>query len=116
MNEPGGKIDRMRKALVECTFLPGSSHKRFARQLSQMYLDKITPKQERHLIRLAWRYRRQMPAGLVPSKDAVQALDSVWQEQTVAGMTVMVPGGRSTPKPKVVAAPASLPLFESIDT
>jgi hypothetical protein len=70
--------DRMRKALGECTFLPASSHKRFARQVAAMYLDRITEKQWRHVIRLAWRYRRQMPTDLIPSKDAVEALDMAW--------------------------------------
>jgi hypothetical protein len=79
-----------------------------------MYLDKISEKQWRHVIRLAWRYRRQMPFDLVPSQDAVAALDAGWQEQTVAGISVMVAGPKPTKpgKPeRAKAAPAPLPLF-----
>jgi ABC-type phosphonate transport system ATPase subunit len=72
----GSWFDRMRHALGRCTFLPGSAHKRFARQVSAMPLEKITEAQRRHVIRLAWRYRRQMPRDLVPSKDAVEAMDA----------------------------------------
>lgn len=68
-------LDEMRAALVQCAFLPGHPHKRFARQVAAMPLDKITEAQRRHIIRLAWRYRRSMPARLVPRKDAVEALD-----------------------------------------
>lgn len=109
--EIGGVRDRMRLALAECTFLPASSHKRFARQVGQMHLDKITEKQWRHVIRLAWRYRRQMPLDLVPSKDAVAALDAGWQEQTVAGISVMVAGPKPAKPERVRGALAPLPLF-----
>lgn len=67
----------MRKALAQCTFLPGSAHKRFARDLP--HAKELTEAQVRHLIRLCWRYRRQMPADLVPSKDAVTELDADWE-------------------------------------
>ena len=110
--EEGSQIDRMRKALAKCTFLPGSSHKRFARQVAQTHPEKVTEKQVRHIIRLAWRYRRQMPFDLIPSKDAVEALDGAWQEQTVAGVSVMVPGNRFPKKePKGERQPEPLPLF-----
>jgi hypothetical protein len=66
----------MRKALAQCTFVPGSAHKRFARDLP--HAKELTEAQVRHLIRLCWRYRRQMPADLVPSKDAVLELDADW--------------------------------------
>ena len=85
----GDAFDRMRKALGHCTFLPASSDKRFARQVSVMYLHMITERQKRHVIRFAWKYRRQMPIDLVPSQDAVRALDSGWHEETVAGIAVM---------------------------
>lgn len=109
--QPGGTRDRMRLALGQCTFLPGSSHKRFARQVSQMYLDKITEKQWRHVIRLAWRYRRQMPAELIPSKDAVEALDAGWQPQEVAGMTVMTTGPHPIAPVKTATPPPLPPLL-----
>lgn len=43
-------------------------------------------------IGVAWKYRRQMPTDLVPSKDAVEATERGWVSQEVAGMTVMTPG------------------------
>lgn len=70
------RLDAMRRALAGCTFLPGSPHKRFARDL--VHALEITEAQERHLVRLCWRYRRQLPADIVPSKDAVEALDLDW--------------------------------------
>jgi hypothetical protein len=82
-------FDRMRRALGRCTFLPAHPDKRFARSLSTMPADRITERQRRHVIRLAWKYRRQMPPDLVPSKDAVRAIDAGWHEETVAGVTVM---------------------------
>ena len=72
------RFDRMRTALSQCSFLPGSAPKRFARQVSQMPLENISEGQRRHVIRLAYRYRRQMPRDLVPSKDAIEALDAAW--------------------------------------
>ena len=82
------KLDRMRRALGRCTFLPGHAHKRFAREINYPPVETLTERQRRHLIRLAWRYRRQMPRDLVPSKDAVEAMDSGWAPQEVAGITV----------------------------
>lgn len=76
MTPPRNTFDRMRAALGQCTFLPASSDKRFARSVATMPADKITERQKRHVIRLAWKYRRQMPADLVPSKDAVRAMDA----------------------------------------
>ncbi len=56
------------EAFQRVTFLPGCSHKRFVRDMhTQMRRDPekaLTPKQAEHLVRLAWRYRRQMPANL----------------------------------------------------
>ena len=68
-------FDEMRAALGRCIFLPASWDKRFARALAEMPEDKITERQRRNVIRLAWKYRRQMPHDLVPSKDAVRAMD-----------------------------------------
>ncbi len=69
--EAGGWHDQMRQHLACCTFLPASSHKRFAGQLGRMHLAAITPRQWRYALRLAWRYRRQLPAELVPPRDLV---------------------------------------------
>lgn len=110
----GSHLDRMRLALGECTFLPGSAHKRFARTVAFIPLDKITPKMWRHVIRLAWRYRRQMPRDLVPSKDAVEAMDR-GPAAEIAGVPLPIPERPKWPptvprKSLRVAAP--LPLFE----
>lgn len=110
--QPGGIRDRMRLALAKCTFLPGSSHKRFARQVAAIDCQTVTVRQWRHVIRLAWRYRRQMPFDLVPSRDAVEALDSGWQEQSVAGVSVMVAGPKSGKRERAPRRPPTpLPLF-----
>ena len=66
----------MRRALAQCTFPPGSAHKRFARDLP--HAKELTEAQIRQLVRLCWRYRRQMPADLVPSRDTVVELDADW--------------------------------------
>lgn len=51
-------------ALSGCTFLPGSAHKRFVRDMlfaAQYDPDRIlTEPQHRYLIGLRWRYRRQI--------------------------------------------------------
>jgi hypothetical protein len=60
------------QALGRCSFLPASADKRFARDMA--FLAKhspnreITERQALNLMRLAWRYRRQMPANLVPTE------------------------------------------------
>lgn len=68
-------LDRMRQALARCTFLPASSQKRFARDVAAIPLAKVTERQRRYVIQLCWRYRRQMPWDLVPSKDVVEMLN-----------------------------------------
>ena len=58
------------KALAGCTYPPGISHKRFARNIA--FVAQYSPEKEislrqRHYMELmAWRYRRQMPHPLVP--------------------------------------------------
>lgn len=54
------------QALARCTFLPGSAHKRFVRDVAASDPTKLTWRQWAYVRRLAWRYRRQMPARLVP--------------------------------------------------
>lgn len=57
-------------ALHACTYPPGSPPKRFAREMA--FLATHSPEREitlrqRHYMEInAWRYRRQMPAHLVP--------------------------------------------------
>jgi hypothetical protein len=101
-------FDRMRKALGCCTFVPGSAHKRFARDVSSVELVKITEAQRRQVIRLAWRYRRQMPSDLVPSKDAVDALDRDWNERRARAAATRSPRRKLKPAPLPTAF---LPLF-----
>ena len=60
------------QALERCTFLPGSPEKRFARDMGSrsrtLHPAALTERQARHLARLAWRFRRQMPHTLVPAE------------------------------------------------
>jgi hypothetical protein len=70
----GGWHDRVRLALARCTFLPASAHQRFSRHIGAMALAAITEAQWAHVMRLAWRYRRQMPSSLVPPHGLVKAL------------------------------------------
>ena len=52
-----------------------------------MPLENVTEGQRRHVIRLAYRFRRQMPRDLVPSKDAIEALDAAWNEAKAQRLT-----------------------------
>lgn len=103
--QPGGVHDRMRFALAQCSFPLSSAHGRFAREVGQMHLHAVTERQWRHVVRLAWRYRRQLPRDLVPSRDAVEALD--------AGTLTPIrqPARRPARRPDP-AVPAPMPLFE----
>jgi hypothetical protein len=57
-------------ALGSCTYLPGTSHKRFARDMSFLAAHsperELTLRQRHYMECMAWRYRRQMPTALVP--------------------------------------------------
>jgi hypothetical protein len=75
-DEAKRRFDLTRRALSQCTFLPGSAHKRFARQVAQQPLETVSEKQRQHVIRLAWRYRRQMPLELIPTKGEIEGLDA----------------------------------------
>jgi hypothetical protein len=61
---------RLATALANCSFLPGSSQKRFCRNMGD--IAKLSPGKElslrqRHYMELmAWRYRRQLPDDCVP--------------------------------------------------
>lgn len=61
---------RLAKALGGCSFLPGSSHKRFCRNMAdiaRLSPDKEISLRQRHMMELmAWRYRRQLNGDLVP--------------------------------------------------
>ena len=61
---------RLAKALANCSFLPGSSQKRFCRNMGD--IARLSPEKElslrqRHYMELmAWRYRRQLKSEFVP--------------------------------------------------
>lgn len=59
-------------ALGQCSFLPASAQKRFARDIAYVAEhspDKeLTPRQWHYLQVMAYRYRRQMPSNLVPAE------------------------------------------------
>lgn len=63
---------RLATALGRVTYLPGSSYKRFARNMASIAEHRpdieISEAQARYMTSLAWRFRRQMPADLVPPK------------------------------------------------
>jgi hypothetical protein len=61
---------RLATALANCSFLPGSSQKRFCRNMgdiARLSPDKELSLRQRHYMELmAWRYRRQLPDECVP--------------------------------------------------
>ena len=61
-----GLVATRRDALRNVTFPMGSRHKSFARSVAETPPEALSPKQRQHITRLTWRYRRQMPAHLVP--------------------------------------------------
>lgn len=79
-------------ALWSCTFRPGSSEKRFCRNMAD--LARVSPDRElslrqRHYMEImAWRYRRQMPAEYVPDKKPLDlpAKIRVKKERTIKSL------------------------------
>jgi hypothetical protein len=60
---------RLAQALGRATFPPASWSKRFAHALARKDInDELSDKQAEWLLRLAYRYRRQMPADLQVAK------------------------------------------------
>ena len=61
---------RLATALANCSFPPGSSQKRFCRNMgdiARLSPDKELSLRQRHYMELmAWRYRRQLSAEFVP--------------------------------------------------
>ena len=61
---------KLATALAGCSFLPGSSHKRFCRNMAdiaRLSPDKELSLRQRHYMELmAWRYRRQLRDEFVP--------------------------------------------------
>ena len=58
------------KALGGCSFCPATSQKRFARDIAFLAVNdparEISDRQRYYLEIMAWRFRRQLPARLVP--------------------------------------------------
>ena len=54
------------EALAGCRFLPGSSQKRFVRQMAgRDRVKPLTDRQRAYLWAIAWSWRRQLPRNLV---------------------------------------------------
>lgn len=63
------KLNYLRiQALAKCSMLPGVHDKAFVKKVLHSNNERValTDRQETHLVRLCWRYRRQMPRHLVP--------------------------------------------------
>jgi len=57
---------RIVDALARCSFVPGTTQKRFVRQLAGRECRRpLTHRQRAYLWAIAWSWRRQLPAGLV---------------------------------------------------
>jgi hypothetical protein len=57
---------RIAEALAGCSFCPGSSQKRFVRQMAcRVSRHPLTDRQRAHLWAVAWSWRRQLPRCLV---------------------------------------------------
>jgi hypothetical protein len=65
------ELDRLREQLRHlqaCTMIPGCWDKRFVADTFQKDPAKLTENQRNQVRRLAYKYRRQMPAQLVPNR------------------------------------------------
>lgn len=103
-------LDDMRHALAVCSFPPRTATKRFAQTICSVPLAELSDRQRRHIIRLCWRYRRQIPWALVPSKDAVEAMDGKWQAVNFAGIVIFTTGNKRVPDAK--RKPEQATLFD----
>jgi hypothetical protein len=60
------------KALGACSYPPATSQKRFARDISFLAANdparELSDRQRHYMEIMAWRYRRQLPQGLVPER------------------------------------------------
>ncbi len=66
------------KALGQCRFLPGTSAKRFARDLAEKSDDyELSPKQKKFFWFLCWRFRRQLPPEIVKMAELIKAAVTV---------------------------------------
>jgi hypothetical protein len=61
---------RLANALANCSFLPGSSHKRFCRNMAETAKNRpeheLSLRQRHYMELMAWRYRRQLAGEFVP--------------------------------------------------
>ncbi|MBV7457330.1 hypothetical protein KW843_22810 [Acidovorax sp. sif1233] len=77
------------RALVACTFPPGSGTKRFAKDMAacatQEQPYEMTPAQRRYLLTAAVRFRRQTPAGVVALAEAELRSDAEMQVRAGQG-------------------------------
>lgn len=69
-------LPRQIVALGRCVFLPGSPPKRFVRQIQGVDPARLSEAQRHHVVRLSYRYRRQMPDDLVPRASDVAVIDA----------------------------------------
>lgn len=64
------RILRARMAgLQACSLLPGSADKRMIREICCREPATLSDRQAALIERLAWRYRRQLPAGVAPAEE-----------------------------------------------
>jgi hypothetical protein len=78
---PGDWHDVLRRTLNTVVFGRALHQRQFAFWLSVTPLERITMKQWSHALRLAYRYRRQLPAWLVPPKHLVAEL-TAWRPRS----------------------------------
>jgi hypothetical protein len=68
-------VDRL-QALAGVTMIPGIGSKRFVRDMQSVEVGApLSEKQQQFITSLAWRYRRQMPASLVPAANPENQLE-----------------------------------------
>ena len=68
----GGWHDRVRRAIGR--YVPIGPHGTFARHVAGLPLAGLTDAQWAQVMRLAWRYRKRLPAGVVPPAELVKLL------------------------------------------
>lgn len=105
------------EALSRCTFLPASWDKRFCRQMGEQAkrrpdLD-LTDRQVAWLLRLAHKYRRQLPTRVIEA-----ALDEMERQadrrvsEGKAALPDFTPARRAIRREKVERSAAEMPLFD----
>lgn len=114
--EPGDRLDRMRRALADCTMLPGSNQKRVARNLSGATFDRISERGWNYVIVLARKYRRQMPASLIPTEEETAAAQAALREAREAKDAALFQrrNARIARKEARGAVKAATPLFGDV--